>query len=132
MAGVELAGPQGLGAVQRVTGAVWGAAGHAAVTLALVLPFVILALHLLLLRPLHVVNPHQQAVIHQLQLGQQLGGGRRKHTTCTTRPFSSLQVHCKLNDLAFNITSQKYTICVFKQNWVLIAAEAKLLYLVSC
>lgn len=70
--GVKLPGRQGLGAVQGVAGTVGGCSNTAAIALTLLLGLVVFALHLLLLGPLHIVDAHQQAVVHELQLGQEL------------------------------------------------------------
>lgn len=49
-----------------------------AVILTLLVLCPLLHLHLLLLCPVHIVDAHQQAVVHDLQLGQKLGEGRQK------------------------------------------------------
>lgn len=88
---VELARPQRLVAVQGVAGAVGRGACSSAVTLSplLLASVVVLALflRLLLFPALHVMNAHQQAVVHQLQLGQKLGvqgggGGGEAFISC--------------------------------------------------
>lgn len=71
---IKLAWSQGRRAVERVPGAV-GRGPHrvGAVAFPLLLP-ILLTLHLLLLSSLHVVDSHQQAVVHELQLGKKLEG----------------------------------------------------------
>lgn len=67
------------GEAEEVARAVWrcavGAEQVAAhpVILALLVLCPLLHLHLLLLCPVHIVDAHQQAVVHDLQLGQELG-----------------------------------------------------------
>lgn len=74
---IELSRWQRLGAVQGVAGAVGGRPNAPSVALPLLLGLIILALHLLLLGSLHVVDPHQQTVVHELQLGQELKAGNK-------------------------------------------------------
>ena len=66
------------GKAEEVARAVWRCAvgaeqatAHPIVLLLILGP--LLHLHLLLLCPVHVVDAHQQAVVHDLQLGQELG-----------------------------------------------------------
>ena len=79
--GIELPGTEEARRAEEVAGAVRGravraeqAAAHP-VILALLVLCPILHLHLLLLRPVHVMDAHQQAVVHDFQLGQKLGEG---------------------------------------------------------
>lgn len=46
-----------------------------AIILTLLILCPLLHLHLLLLGPVHIMDAHQQAVVHNLQLGQELGVG---------------------------------------------------------
>lgn len=69
---IKLAGGQRLGAVQGVAGTVGGRSNAAPIALALLLGLIVLALHLLLLGSLYIVDSHQQTVVHELQLGQEL------------------------------------------------------------
>lgn len=93
---IKLARSQGWGAVERVPRAV-GRGPHrvGAVALPLLLP-VLLTLHLLLLGSLHVVDSHQQAVVHELQLGKKLEG--RKRHDCLCLKYSPRFKHSKLTE----------------------------------
>lgn len=46
----------------------------------------LLHLHLLLLCPVHIVDAHQQTVVHDLQLGQKLGEGEMEGRGYTGQP----------------------------------------------
>lgn len=70
--GIKLSGGQRLVAVQGVAGAVGGRSNTPSVTLALLVGVVVFALHVFLLSSLHIVDPNQQTVVHELQLGQEL------------------------------------------------------------
>ena len=77
--GVELPRAEESSTVERVPGAVGGraeGAGEHASAHAIVLVLVLLSgsihVHLLLLRPLHIMDAHQETVVHDLQGGEEL------------------------------------------------------------
>lgn len=77
--GVELSRAKESGEAQEVAGAVWRRAVGAeqAATHPVILAFLLFCslfhLHLLLLCPVYVVDADQETVVHDLQLGQELG-----------------------------------------------------------
>lgn len=77
--GVELSWAEETGEAQEVARAVWRRAVGAeqAAAYPVILAFLLLRslfdLHLLLLCPVHVMDAHQETVVHDLQLGQELG-----------------------------------------------------------
>jgi hypothetical protein len=81
--GVELSWAEEPGEAQEVARAVWRRAigAEQAATHPIILAFLLLRslfhLHLLLLCPVHVVDAHQETVIHDLQLGQELERSER-------------------------------------------------------
>lgn len=73
---IKLPGSQGRGAVESISGAVRrGSDRVGAVALPFLFPIILFTLHVFLFSSLHVVDSHQQAVVHELQLGQKLEGG---------------------------------------------------------
>lgn len=82
--GVKLSWAKEAGKAQEVARAVWRCAVGAKKAAAhpIVLAFLLLCslfhLHLLLLCPVYIVDAHQETVVHDFQLGQELG--RREQT----------------------------------------------------
>lgn len=90
--GVELSRAKEPGEAQEVARAVWRRAVGAelAATYPVILTFLLLCplfhLHLLLFCPVYVVDAHQETVVHDLQLGQELEGENRQVNVYTRCP----------------------------------------------
>lgn len=70
--GIKLSRRQRLGAIKGIAGTVGRRSNAASVAFALLLSLIVLTFHLFLLSSLHVMDAHQQTVVHEFELGQEL------------------------------------------------------------